>query len=174
MRNHLSYFILLLLIIISFQTFAVESSATPPENIKKELSTNPSHQSFNKKNWEVRLGRKLNFKERISLRLFQKQLKKQAKKSQQNDGESPDGFALAGMIAGLLGVLLSILLIPLGAFITGVIAIIISAIGKNKTEGLEGFRKKGRKMAVTGLVLGIIVTAFWLGILAIALAVLGS
>lgn len=173
MRKYLPYLILLL-ISISFKTYAVESSPPPTPVEKKEFSTKSNHQLFNKKNWEAQLGRKLNLRERISLRLLQKRIKKQTLKVPQNDQEARDGFAIGGMIAGLLGVLLSILLAPLAAVILGVIAIVLSAIGMNRTEGLKGFRKKGRRMAITGLVLGILVTVFWLGIISILLATLGG
>lgn len=171
MKKYLPYLILILLVGISSQTYAVKSSVAPPPIIKKELSTKSNPQLFNKKNWEAKLGRKLNFRERISLKLLEKRIKKQTRQAQQKDQESPDGFALAGMIAGLLGVLLSILIVPIGAFFTGVIAIVISAIGMKRTAGLEGFRKRGRQMAATGLVLGILVIVFWIGLI---LALRGS
>lgn len=168
MKKSLFYLILLLLISFSSQTYAVVSPAPPTTAKARTIKENT--QAFNKKSWEAKLGRKLNFRERISLRILQKRKKKETVSSKQNDQESPDGFALAGMISGLLGVLLSILLVPLGAVIAGVVAIVISSIGMKKTEGLKGFRKRGRQMAVAGLVLGILVTVFWIGLILILLA----
>jgi len=74
MKKCLPYIILFVLLISSSQAYAVKSVVAPSAPVEKECMAKPISQVPSKKEWEAKLGRKLNFKERISLRLLQKQL----------------------------------------------------------------------------------------------------
>ena len=157
MNRFLPYLTLFFLLIFSSQTYAVESVIAPSDPIEKDCIAKPNNQIPSKKDWEAKLGRKLNFKERISLRLLQNKLKNK------KQGKEPvDRFALWGMIIGILGAVLLYFLTFI-AFIAGVVAIILSAKGIRKTKGLKVFRKRDRDMAITGLILGILIVALVLG-----------
>ena len=170
MKTHLLYLTIFLVFISTSLTFAVESAAVPSSPEKKEIDLKSNSPIPSKKDWEKKLGRKLNFKERLSLRLIQKKLKKQAAKQTSQQGkESRDRFAVIGFLSAMF----SLFLIPilgivaidfLGALVAisilGIVGIICSAIGMHKTQGLKGFRKKGRGYAIAGLIIGILVTLF--------------
>ena len=171
MKTHLFYLTVFLVLISTSLTFAVESAAVPSSPEKKEIDLKSNSPIPSKKDWEKKLGRKLNFKERLSLRLIQKKLKKQAAKQTSQQGkESIDRFAVIGFLSGMLSLFLTpiIGIVGIDSFVTlvvtigilGIVGIVCSAIGMHKTQGLKGFRKKGRGYAIAGLIIGILLTLF--------------
>ena len=168
MKTHLLYLTVFLVFISTSLTFAVESAVVPSSPEKKEIDLKSNSPIPSKKDWEEKLGRKLNFKERLSLRFLQKKLKKQAAKQTSRQGKEPRGrFAVIGFLSAMfslflipiLGIVAADFFVALAAIgILGIVGIVCGAIGIHKTQGLKGFRKKGRGYAVAGLIIGILVT----------------
>ena len=176
MKTHLLYLTIFLVSISTSLTFAVESAAVPSSPEKKEIDLKSNSPIPSKKDWEEKLGRKLNFKERLSLRFLQKKLKKQAAKQTSQQGEeSIDRFAVIGFLSAMFSLFflipfLSIVvadsfIVLVAISIIGIVGVVCSAIGISKTQGLKGFRKKGRGYAIAGLIIGILITLFSVGFL---------
>lgn len=75
-----------------------------------------------------------------------------------------NGLAIAGFVCALVGVLFGMIpILFLGAFLFGVLGVVFSAIGLNKSKRTDGFGQPiGRgKMALAGVILSIV--AFVLG-----------
>jgi len=112
--------------------------------------------SLKKEDLEKQLGRKLKFKEKVALKLLQLKQKKQSKKQTTLPPQKFDEFAIAGFSSALLILLSLIIGQPTLFLIFTIAAIILSAVGIFRTQGLKGFRKRGRGLAIIGLVGGII------------------
>ena len=176
MKTHLLYLTVFLVFISTSLTFAVESAAVPSSPEKKEIDLKSNSPIPSKKDWEEKLGRKLNFKERLSLRFLQKKLKKQTAKQTPQQGEEPtDRFAVIGFLSALLSLFLVPISITLSASFTipslivisifSIVATVFSVIGIYKTQKVKGFRKKGRGYAIAGLIIGFLVALLSVGFL---------
>lgn len=107
---------------------------------------------------ENRLGRKLNLKERLGIKLLNRKIKKAKAKAAAGEDVSDrfDGLAITGFVVGLVGLLS---LNP----ILGIIGIIFSAIALGRL-GRTGRRGKG--LAIAGLVCGVVASLLYLLVLA--------
>lgn len=130
--------ILTLLFVSGFTTSAEAAVATPPVAVQETIIT--------RADMEAKLGRKLNFRERIAVKIMAGKQKKQARKARRGGDGYGNGFAIAGFVFGILSLLgLSI--------IAGIPAIVFSAIGLGKANR-EGRPHRG--LAIAGLVCGIL------------------
>lgn len=105
-----TYFIIFLFVSVSFSSFASEIDSK--NSIQKEITTN-----YLAKKTEItttKKQKKLNFKERLALKLVEKKIKKIDKKQTKKIKFNPDGTAIT--------ILFSVLFI-LGGLIGGIIAL---------------------------------------------------
>ena len=114
--------------------------------------------NFKKKAIEKQLDRKLKWKEKIAVRFLKSKAKKRKKAASKNgEKKKTDGFAASGFFFGVVGFIgligfsggLAILI----ALLTGVSAIILSAIGLKRLRR-DPEKKKGKFLALAGLFLG--------------------
>jgi len=147
MKRFHFYLFLLLMITIPYEGNTVGSHSPPSPSSTKE-------------NLEKKLGRKLKFKEKVALKLLHKRQQKQARNQTTTPTQEFDEFAIAGFTSALFIILSLLISQQLLFLISTVAAIVLSAIGIHRTQGLKGFRKRGRGFAVIGLVCGIISIAF--------------
>lgn len=102
---------------------------------------------------EAKLGRKLKFKERVALSIVRGKAKRteRRKAKGQNDAGVTDGFAIASLVCGILGLFLFYLAVP---------ALVFGIISLGKIEE-EKYYRKGKGMAIAGIVLGgLVILAF--------------
>ena len=146
MENHIYLLLLPILLLITFD------STAKPNQKKKQIKFVQNVEI------EKHLGRKLKLTEKISLKLINKKLSKKVTKQR----DQPfDLFSIAGLVSGIASVLSLLLGGIVASIIFGVLAIVFGAIGMKRTQDLKGFRKKGKGLAIAGLVIGIIATVFW-------------
>jgi Flp pilus assembly protein TadB len=106
-----TYFITILFFVFSFCSFASESDSK--HSNQKEITTN--HLSEKSKVTTIKKQKKLNFKERLALKLVQHKIKKTQKKQPENVKSTKGEEALI-----IIAILISVLLI-LGGLIGGII-----------------------------------------------------
>lgn len=99
---------------------------------------------------EAKIGRKLTIKERLLLKIVKRKLRKNAKLTGENAAEQvqTDGFAIAGFVTGLIGIFIF-------GMILGIFGIVFSALALKRIKR-EPETRKGRGLAIAGLVLGIV------------------
>ena len=144
---------------LPISSFAVVNTKTTKETVNTEpIKT----KAFNRANLEVLLGRKLTFRERLFLPLVKNKLAKGLPADRAANEAVTDGMAIAGFVTGVLSLLLF-------GFILGILGIIFSAVGLKRIRQ-EPEKRKGRGLAIAGLVCGIIGFIGWTIILLAALA----
>lgn len=120
--------------------------------------------SLSRKAVETRLGRKLKFTERVGLSLARGKMKRSERKAvRKGMGKAPnDKFAAGSLFSGILGLALFVVLLPqFSALIVGVLlgllAGVLGLIALRRFKRNPQFRS-GKGLAITGLVLGGVMT----------------
>ena len=156
---------LLLLAVVLFSINTIHAIHPLPKEIKAESLYTLSGEDLafkNTKEIEDILGRKLSIREKISLSFVKKKIKNNPSLNfeQANDQLKIEGFAVAGFVCSLVGFVFA-------GIILGILGIIFSAIALKKIKN-NPETKKGRGLAIAGLVMGIVV----LGLTIIGIAIL--
>ena len=121
--------------------------------------------TLDKKELESKIGRKLKFKEKLAIRIIKRKLKKQASKNANQQKTEPK--AVLGFVFSTLGFIASLIALVssgygvLFAVAFGILGLIFSAIGLRKTTKGES-PKKGKGLALAGMIIGIVVSGTWL------------
>ena len=137
-------FSLLLFFLGFFATTNLHAVNKAPLRAKVHRTT--SHNtSLDRKTIEQKIQRKLTFRERIALRIFQKKQKSQK--------GTTDIMSIIGLSASLLSVV-GLFVSPIIWIVFSIAGIIFGAIGMARTK--KNPELKGRGMAIAGLILGII------------------
>jgi hypothetical protein len=144
MQKHFLTLVFTFIAVLTFSSASAITATTAPQSTT--ISVNVT-----KADIEQKLDRKLTLKERLLLPFIKKSLKRDMAAA--NDGQKMDGMALTGFILGVLGVFY------LG-FLFGLLGIIFSAIGLNNIRKNPD-SKKGRGLAIAGLVCGIVGFVGW-------------
>lgn len=154
-----------LLLCSTVVTAAVQPTAAAPKGYDSvfELEANDLI-NLEKEDLEAKVGRKLKFKEKLSLGLVKRKLKKNKQLSGVDALEQTktDGLAVAGLVTGIVG------LFFLG-IILGTLAIVFSAIALKRIRR-EPETRTGRGLAIAGLVLGIVGVVGWALVVAALIA----
>ena len=171
----ISFFMILFLLIPKLgKTVVVPTETTKKERSEVNLTAEDLLKLTNKE-LEAKIGRKLKFKEKIAFRILKKRLKKQANKKPGDLKMQP--LAIWGLSFSIASVLFSLLILLTGgiglilALICGTLGIVFSSIALRKiTRDPE--KLKGKGMALTGMIMGIVVTGTWLILIIVALIAL--
>lgn len=120
--------------------------------------------NLEKTDLEKKIGRKLNIKEKLTLSFVKRKLRKNSNLTGENALEQvkTDGMAIAGFVTGLVSLFLF-------GFILGVLGVIFSAIALKRIKR-EPESRKGKGLAIAGLILGIVGIIGWTLYLLILLA----
>ena len=148
----------MLVLLVTGSVFSNVSAAVAVPPVATEVKT-PTRADL-----EAKLGRKLTFRERIAVKVLNRQQKKRARKAGRPEKGYGNGMAIAGFVCGVLS------LLGLGIFL-GIPAIIFSAIGL-KRANREGRPHRG--LAIAGLVCGIVSVVLFLLLVGIVIAFLGA
>ncbi len=157
-KNAIScYFLLVVFLFSTNVTKAVIrfSPAKKQYNSVYELKANDLI-NLDRKSLEKKINRKLNLKERITLRFVKRRLKKLLKNTNPaeknaTDEVKVDGLAIAGFVSGVLSFFIF-------GIVFSILAIVFSAIALKRIKSNPEVRK-GKGLAVAGLVLGIVAAA---------------
>jgi hypothetical protein len=144
MQKHFLTLAFTIIALLTFSSVSAITATTAPQS--STILVNVT-----KADIEQKLNRKLTLKERLLLPFIKKSLKRDMAVA--TDGQKMDGMALTGFILGVLGVFY------LG-FLFGLLGIIFSAIGLNNIRKNPD-SKKGRGLAIAGLVCGIVGFVGW-------------
>ncbi len=105
-----------------------------------------------------KLKRKPTLKEKLALRFVGK------KRSVLTEEAKTDAFAIAGFVASIVGIFFA-------GLILGVVGVVFSVIALKRIKK-DPTAREGRKLAIAGLVLGIIAFVAWVALLLIVLLLL--
>ena len=105
--------------------------------------------NLDRKSLQNKMGRKLTFKERISLRLVKRKLRKNVNLTPDEAATQVEtnGLAIAGFVLGLLSIFIA-------GIILGLLGVIFSMTALNKIKRNPNMGGKG--LAIAGLILGLI------------------
>jgi hypothetical protein len=146
-------FLMLTLVFLSVQPLSAALAAPVAEAAATPSSTfTPA--DLSREAVETKLGRKLKFTERIALSIARKKAKKQARKRAKNgpgDGTVTDTPSLLALIFGIIGIPLTFVF-GIGILFS-IAALVLGIVGLGRIKREEGYRK-GRGLAITGIVLG--------------------
>lgn len=111
--------------------------------------------------WEANIGRRLTLAEKMALPIANKLQQKHPELSPTEalDQAVTDGFAIAGMVTGILSLFLF-------GFVLGLLGIIFSGVALKRIRTSGGTRK-GKGMAIAGLVCGLVGFVGWIAVLAL-------
>ncbi len=154
------------LLLSSFEAQAVlKSFPEPSTNVESIFELNPKTlMELDKTTLEEKLGRRLTFKEKLGFKFIKRKLKKNPELSESEawQNATTDGFAIAGFVTGVVG------LFAFG-IILGILAIVFSGISLKRIRR-DPDLKKGRGLAIAGLILGIVATVLWLFLILLAIS----
>lgn len=156
-----------LILLLSFLFITVPATAAfvaPPAATTDAavLPANLSSADISREALEIKLGRKLKFKERVALSFARGKMKRAERRAARKAGGGgpADGFAIASLVCGILGLFLLFTAVP---------ALVLGIISLNRINRDPQYRT-GKGMAIAGIVLGGLVILLLLLLVAIIAA----
>ncbi|MEM9897560.1 MAG: DUF4190 domain-containing protein [Bacteroidota bacterium] len=135
---------LALLLVANFQSSSAAVAVVHPGQSSTQVAVN-LEDTFNRKQIESKLGRKLKLKERLALRILKKKAKKASKRTVQ-DVPKKIGFPLASILCAIVGIFFARVILGAAAMIFGFVGLTRA----RKYPDTHG----GKGLAIIGIIVG--------------------